>query len=146
MPSRAVQGGDPWHESGTLIRPIPSGQGARRAPAEQGQSSLEFLGVLPLVFLLSSIIWQLGLWGVTASYTSGAADEAALSAGLGATSAQVREDALRSVPAWFRSNMDVTQTTTGTVKVTSKMPVIVPALTVEGLDLTSESSVVDDPG
>ena len=30
--------------------------------AEQGQASLEFLGVLPIVFMIVAIIWQLGLW------------------------------------------------------------------------------------
>ncbi len=114
------------------------------ASAEQGQASLEFLGVLPIVFLLVGIIWQLGLWGVTATYTSHAADEAARSAGIGGTTAEVRDDALRSVPTWFRDGMDVSQTIGGTVKVTSSMPIIAPVFTVDGLDLTSETPIVTE--
>jgi pilus assembly protein CpaE len=114
--------------------------------AEQGQTSLELLGVVPIALLLVAIIWQLGLWGVTATYTSHAADEAARSAGIGATTADMREDALRSVPSWFRDNMDVSQTALGTIKVTSSMPVLVPVFTIDGLELSSETPIVAEEG
>ena len=110
--------------------------------AEQGQATVEFLGVLPIVLLILAIIWQIGLWGVTATLTSRAADEAARAAGIGGTTAEVRGDALRSVPSWLRDNMDVSQTALGTVKVTSSMPVLTPIFTVDGLDLTSEAPIV----
>jgi len=103
---------------------------------------LRFLRVLLMVILTIAIIWQLGLWGVTATLTSHAADEAALSAGVGASTAEVRDDALSSVPSWFRDHLDVSPTTRGTVKVTSSMPVVTPMLTVDGLDLTSEAPIV----
>jgi pilus assembly protein CpaE len=96
------------------------------------------------VFLIVAIIWQLGLWGVTATYTSHAADEAARAAGIGGTTAEVRHDALRSVPAWFRDNMNVSQTAADTVKVTSSMPILAPIFTVDGLDLTSETPIVEE--
>jgi pilus assembly protein CpaE len=112
------------------------------APAEQEQDSMKFLRVLPIVILVVAVIWQLGLWGVTATLTSHAADEAARAAGVGATTAEVRDDALRSVPSWFRTNLDVSQTALGTVKVTSSMPVLTPIFTVDGLDLTSEAPIV----
>lgn len=113
----------------------------RQRPAEQGQATVEFLGVLPVAFLILALVWQLGMWGVTATLTSHAADEAARAAGIGGTAAEVRDDALRSVPLWFRDNMDVSQTATGTVKVTSSMPVLTPIFTVDGLDLTSEAPI-----
>lgn len=100
--------------------------------------------VLPVVLLILAIVWQLGLWGITATLTSHAADEAARAAGIGGTTAEVHEDALRSVPSWFRENMDVSETALGTVKVTSSMPVLTPILTVEGLDLTSEAPIPAD--
>jgi hypothetical protein len=74
--------------------------------------------------------------------TSHAADEAARAGGIGGTTAEVRDDALRSVPSWFRGNMDVSQTALATVKVTSSMPVLTPVFTVDGLDLTSEAPIV----
>ena len=119
-------------------------QRSEPAAAEQGQATLEFVGVLPIVFLLVAIIWQLGLWGVTATYTSHAADEAARSAGIGGTTAEVRDDALRSVPSWFRDNMNVSQTIAGTVRVTSAMPILAPIFTIDGLELSSESPIVDE--
>ena len=113
----------------------------RQHPAAQEQATVTFLGVLPVAFLILAIVWQLGLWGVTATLTSHAADEAARAAGIGGTTVEVRDDALRSVPSWFRDNMNVSQTAAGTVKVTSSMPVLTPIFTVEGLDLTSEAPV-----
>ena len=109
---------------------------------EREHPFLGFLRVLLMVILTIAIIWQLGLWGVTATLTSHAADEAALSAGVGASTAEVRDDALSSVPSWFRDHLDVSPTTRGTVKVTSSMPVVTPMLTVDGLDLTSEAPIV----
>ena len=103
---------------------------------------MKFLGVLAIAIPIVAIIWQLGLWGVTAAYTSYAADEAARAASVGGTTADVRDDALRSVPSWFRTNTEVSQTDLGTVKVTSSMPVITPIFTVDGLDLTSEAPIV----
>jgi hypothetical protein len=109
---------------------------------EREHPFLGFLRVLLMVILTIAIIWQLGLWGVTATLTSHAADEAALSAGFGGSTAEVRVDALRSVPSWFRDHLEVSPTTRGTVKATSSMPVLTPILTIDGLDLTSEAPVV----
>ena len=114
------------------------------ASAEREHATMKFIGVLALVILIVAIIWQLGLWGVTAAYTSYAADEAAHAASDGGTSAEVRDDALRSVPSWFRTNIDVSQTDVGTVKATSSMPVLTPVFTVDGLDLTSEAPIVSE--
>jgi hypothetical protein len=113
----------------------------RQRPAERAQATVEFLGVLPVAFLILAIVWQLGLWAVTATLTSHAADEAARAAGIGGTTAEMRDDALRSVPSWFRDNMNVSQTAIGSVQVTSSMPVLTPMFTVDGLDLTSEAPI-----
>ena len=112
------------------------------APAEQEHAPMKVIGVIALVILIVAIIWQLGLWGVTAAYTSYAADEAAHTASDGGSTAEVRADALRTVPSWFRTNIDVSQTDVGTVKATSSMPVLTPIFTVDGLDLTSEAPIV----
>jgi hypothetical protein len=113
------------------------------APAStEREHRLGFLRVVLMVVLTIAIIWQLGLWGVTATLTSHAADEAARAASADGSTAEVRDDALRSVPSWLRDNLDVSQTTLGTVKVTSSMPVLAPILTVDGLDLTSEAPIV----
>ena len=110
--------------------------------AEHDRAFPAFLRVLPIVILIITIIWQLGLWGVTATLTSYATDEAAHAAGAGGTTTEMRDDALSSVPSWFRDNMDVSQTALGTVKVTSSMPILTPLFTIDGLDLTSEAPIV----
>jgi len=119
-----------------------SRQHSATASREQQHASTKLLGVLPIVILIVAVIWQLALWGVTATLTSHAADEAARAAGDGGSTAEVRDDALSSVPSWFRTNLDVSQTARGTVKATSSMPVLTPIFTVDGLDLTSEAPVV----
>lgn len=117
-------------------------QSAPASTTERGHAFLRFVRVLLAVILTIAVIWQLGLWGVTATLTSHAADEAALTAGVGGSTAEVRDDARRSVPSWFRDNLEVSPTTRDTVKVTSSMPVLTPTLTVDGLDLTSEAPIV----
>ena len=125
-------------------QPTVSRQRTSAPDSAEQHASTKILGVLALVILIVAIIWQLGLWGVTAAYTSYAADEAAHAARDGGTTAEVRDDALRSVPSWFRTNIDVSQTDLGTVKATSSMPVLTPIFTVDGLDLTSEAPIVSE--
>ncbi len=117
-------------------------QSAPASTTQRGHAFLRFVRVLLTVIVIIAVIWQLGLWGVTATLTSHAADEAALTAGVGGSTAEIRDDAWRSVPSWFRDNLEVSPTTRDTVKVTSSMPVLTPILTVDGLDLTSEAPVV----
>lgn len=111
---------------------------------ETGQATLEFVGLIPLVILIMVTLWQVGLWGVSAAYTSHAADEAARSAGIGATTEQVRADALAAVPDWLADHMEVTQTVDHTVKVRSSMPLLLPSLTIDGLTFTSETPIIDE--
>ena len=111
-------------------------------PVEAGQATLEFTSLVAIVMLLMVILWQVGLWGVSAAFTSHAADEAARSAGIGASITEVRQDALDDVPGWFRDNMKVDLTTSGTVKVRGRMPLLLPAVTIDGLVFTSETPVV----
>ena len=124
----------------------PATVGRHSVPAEfeQEHDVAKLLSVLSLVILIVAIIWQLGLWVVTAAYTSYAADEAAHAASVGGTSAEVRDDALRSVPSWFRTNIDVSKTDVGTVKATTSMPVLTPIFTVDSFDLTSEAPIVSE--
>lgn len=110
---------------------------------EEGQATLEFTGTIGVVLLLMVLLWQVALWGMSAAYTSHAADEAAREAGIGASAAQTSSVALESVPDWFRDHMTVTQSS-GTVKVTGSMPVLVPTLTVDGLTFTSETPIVSE--
>lgn len=114
------------------------------AAAEKGQATLEFTSLIGIVMLLMVILWQIALWGVSAAYTSHAADEAARSAGISASATSVREDALASVPGWFRDNMDVSLPGSDSVRVRGRMPLLVPTFTIDGLVFTSETPIIQE--
>lgn len=130
-------------------RSEPRKSAARRSAApvpvaEEGQATLEFAGTIPIVIILVIMLWQVGLWGVSAAFTGHAADEAAREAGLGSSSSQVRAMALKSVPPWLRGDMAVSVTSADTVKVRSDLPVLFPSVTIDGLTFTSEVDIVKE--
>lgn len=109
---------------------------------EQGQATVEFTGLIGVIMLLIVILWQIGLWGVSAAYTSHAADEAARSAGIEQSATQVRADALAAVPPWFRDNTTVTLSPADTVQVEGRLPLLLPSVTIDGLVFTSETPII----
>lgn len=114
-----------------------------RALEEAGQATVEFSGVVFIVLFLMLLIWQIALWGVSAAFTSHAADEAAREAGIGASASRIEATALDEVPGWFRDNMTVRLVDAGsTVQVRSRMPLLLPRVTVDSLVFTSQTPVV----
>lgn len=128
----------------SLFRQRKEAEASAEPVAEDGQATLEFVGTIWLVITLMVVMWQVALWGVSAAYTSHAADEAAREAGIGSSIEQVTHEAEDSVPKWFRSDMHVTRTASGTVKVRSELPILLPAVSVDGLSFTSEVEVVEE--
>ncbi len=114
------------------------------AAAEQGQATIEFAGMITTILVLVVILWQVALFGVSAAYTSHAADEAAREAGIGSSSDRVRDVALDAVPSWFRDGMTVSETPAHTVKVQSQMPMLLPSVHIGGMTWTSETPIVDE--
>lgn len=116
------------------------------AAAEEGQATVEFIGALVPIFLFIGLLWQLGLWGITAAYTSHAADEAARTAaivsGTPGAEAAVRADALEAVAPWFRRLISV-ELGADEVTVTGRLPLITPAIAT-GIKLTSSSPILDE--
>ena len=92
------------------------------------------------------LVWQVALWGLAAAYTSHAADEAAREAGIGGISeAALEQQSLASVPSFFRRNMDVDLTgSPQRVLVRSRMPILLPSLTTDGLTFTSDAVVISE--
>ena len=132
----------PATQSRSLFRrKSPSVKVAPTPANEQGQASLEFTGLIGVVILLMVILWQVGLWGVSAAYTSHAADEAARSAGIAASPTEVRDDALAAVPPWFRANTEVTLSSSD-VEVRGQLPILLPSITIDGLALTSATPII----
>jgi pilus assembly protein CpaE len=134
----------------TLFKPRKTGSDAPPAapvPVDSGQATIEFAGTIALVIFLMVLLWQVALWGVSAAYTSHAADEAAREAGLTTSSAaDIREAAIDAVPKWFRTEMDVNKTSAGTVKVSGSLPVLLPSVAIDGLEFTSEVDIVPEDG
>jgi pilus assembly protein CpaE len=127
-----------------LFRQRKEAEPAPEPVAEDGQATLEFVGTIWLVITLMVVMWQVALWGVSAAYTSHAADEAAREAGIGSSIEKITYEAENSVPRFFRSDMHVTRTASGTVKVRSELPILLPAVSVDGLSFTSEVEVVEE--
>ncbi len=119
---------------------------ARTPSRESGQATVEFSGTILIVFFLMLLVWQVALWGLAAAYTSHAADEAAREAGIGGISeAALEQQSLASVPSFFRRNMDVDLTgSPQRVLVRSRMPILLPSLTTDGLTFTSDAVVISE--
>lgn len=127
----------------TLFKPRKAAEPA----TEQGQATLEFAGMIPIVLFLMILLWQIALWGVSAAYTSHAADAAAREAGIQtSTPADIRSAALDAVPTWIRSGMEVHRTADSTVKVTGKLPMLLPSITVDKLEFTSNVPIIEEDG
>lgn len=127
----------------TLFKP----RKAPEAAAERGQATLEFAGMIPIVLFLMILLWQIALWGVSAAYTSHAADAGAREAGIQTSSTvDVQSAALDAVPKWIRSGMEVHRTADSTVKVTGKLPMLLPSITVDKLEFTSDVPIIEEDG
>jgi pilus assembly protein CpaE len=143
VPSTAASAASPARRS--LFKRKGEAPATKEPLEEAGQATVEFSGVIFIVLFLMLLIWQIGLWGISAAYTSHASDEAAREAGIGASLSRIEDTALENVPGWFRENMTVRLLDGGgTVQVRSKMPLLLPRVTVNSLVFTSETPVVQE--
>ncbi|WP_332642761.1 AAA family ATPase [Aeromicrobium sp.] len=109
---------------------------------EAGQSTIEFIGALVPIGLFILLLWQVGLWGVTAAYTSHAANTAGREASLGRSAAEVSAEAKESVAPWFRDLIDV-DLETNTVVVRGHLPILVPGMAT-GVTISSSAPILDE--
>jgi pilus assembly protein CpaE len=115
----------------------------RRVRGDAGQAALEFVGVFPLVLLLAVLVWQVALWAAMAGLSGHAASEGARAAAVAPLSAaQLRQEAVGSVPSWFRGGMDVSRSGDQVV-VRAELPVLFPGVGTDGLVFTSRAVVVE---
>lgn len=114
-----------------------------KAVAEEGQSTIEFTAMIPLILLLTIILWQVGLWGVSAAYAGHAADEAARAASIGQTHDQIQTAALSAIPGWFRDGITVTEGP-DSVHVRAQLPILVPGVSTDGLAFTTSVGFVSE--
>ncbi|CAK7281392.1 TadE/TadG family type IV pilus assembly protein [Streptomyces misionensis] len=105
-----------------------------RRGADEGQVSIEFLGMTPLILLTLVLMWQAVLVGYTFTLAGNAADEA-VRAGTAAAPGGAREAACsaagrRDLSAAWRANAAVRCGGSGyvTADVSLKVPVLFPGL------------------
>lgn len=110
--------------------------------AEAGQSTIEFIGALVPIGLFILMLWQFGLWGVTAAYTSHAANTAGREASLGSSPAEVTAEAKESVAPWFRSLIDV-DFASNKVVVRGHLPLLLPGVAT-GVTISSSAPILDE--
>ncbi|GAB3676897.1 AAA family ATPase [Angustibacter aerolatus] len=92
------------------------------ATADEGQGTIELVGLFPILILIVLLAWQAVLMGVGAHYAANSAAEGARAAAVGG---DVRSAAEQAVPASFRRGMQVSSSGT-TVRVAVRPPLFVP--------------------
>ncbi|QEC47841.1 pilus assembly protein [Baekduia soli] len=93
-----------------------------RSRAQEGQATVELLGLLPVLALVALALWQAVLAGQAAWLAGGAAREAARARALGA---DPEPAARRALPADLRRGLRVTRDGGDGVRVRVTVPVVV---------------------
>lgn len=115
----------------------PSPVGARRRRGERGQSSVEFMGLLPLLLFGGLVVWQLMLVGWATTSASNAARTGSRVASRGGDG---RLAAKRSLASPLRG--DATVTIAGeTAKVLVQIPILVPGMSSPDLKVTKTAVI-----
>jgi pilus assembly protein CpaE len=103
-----------------------------RLGGERGQSTVEFMGLLPFLIVLLLGLWQLGLTGYTYLLASHAAREGARELATDPTDEPnkkpYRDAALAQIPKAWKQRAEVEKSETVTVKVRLRVPVVMPGL------------------
>lgn len=130
----------------------PKPHGRRGRYGDQGQVSLEFLGITPLVVTVLLLIWQCVLVGYTFTLAGNAADEAARAAAAarpGGQSAACDRAAKEDLPGAWQGSYSGADCSTSNGVVTSKVkinvPVIVPGIDIP-VDITGEAGAAEEEG
>jgi TadE-like protein len=105
-------------ESHTLRRRCPPGRD------EQGQATVEFVAMVPLVLAIGVIVWQLALAGNTAWLAANAARAAARADTVGRDVASAARSAL---PRSLEHDLEVDRLRGGGVRVSVRVPLLVRA-------------------
>jgi pilus assembly protein CpaE len=121
-----------------------------RLGGERGQTSVEFMGLVPILLVIVFGLWQIAITGYTYVVAGHAAREGArrlavLPSDSGA-SPPYREAAKQDLPKGWRPGADITKPTAVTVKVSLKVPVLIPAFhSPLRITTTADTSVEDEP-
>ena len=121
-----------------------------RLGGERGQTSAEFMGLLPVLLVVVFGLWQIAITGYTYVVAGHAAREGArqlavLSDDTG-KDPPYRQAAREDLPKGWRPGAEITKPTDVTVKVSLKVPVLIPAFRAPiHITTTADTSVEDEP-
>ena len=116
---------------------------APRLRGDDGQTSVEFLGVLPFLLLAALAVWQLLLAASTATSAEHAARNASRELGRGGDGAAARAAAIDGLSPWLRGG-DVEVARDGErVDVRVPIPVLLPGLTTDRLAIRRDAELPD---
>lgn len=122
--------------------PVPKKQRRKRRGKESGASTVEFLGLIPVMVILILALWEsvcIGLVMVTANH---AANEGARIAAVGGTTADVRDAAHDHMPDWLADNCTIKlRDKQDKVDVAVRVPVLLPRYQAPW-DVTASATVV----
>lgn len=120
----------------------PRGGLLARLTGERGQSTVEAMGLLPLIMVIFLAVWQLGLTGFTYVLAGHAAREGARELAVSAPgfASTARED----LPAAWRKGAKVTKPDAETVAVRLNVPILLPGMHSPVRITTSAGTTVED--
>jgi pilus assembly protein CpaE len=121
-----------------------------RLGGERGQTSVEFMGLFPILLVIVFGLWQIAITGYTYVVAGHAAREGARRLAVlpsdSGSSPPYREAAEQDLPKGWRPGADITKPTAVTVKVSLKVPVLIPAFhSPLRITTTADTSVEDEP-
>lgn len=115
---------------------------ARRVEAEAGQITLETVVLVPVVALICLLVWQVGLTSLAFVWNGHAANAAARAQSMGDDPAEAARDA---VPDGLRDDIAVTVADDGTVRVSTRVPILCPGCATLPQRVTQEAKAVQEP-
>jgi pilus assembly protein CpaE len=164
----AVNTGSPWRLEDTKLRAAfeelaaeldvipPSEQPSEprgliaRLGGERGQTSAEFMGLLPVLLVVIFGLWQIAITGYTYVVAGHAAREGARQLAVlpsdSGDNPPYRKAAREDLPKGWRHGAEITKPTDVTVKVSLKVPVLIPAFRAPvHITTTADTSVEAEP-
>jgi pilus assembly protein CpaE len=122
-----------------------------RLSGERGQTSVEFAGILPLLFVVVILLWQIGLVGYTYVLAGHAAREGSRTLAVDSTDDRddkpYRDTAEEDLPKAWRKGAQIEKVGDVTVRVALKVPILFPGAEspLPRVSSSAATSVEDEP-
>lgn len=107
---------------------------------ERGTVTVELVGILPWLFILAFAVWQILLIAYTANAAENAARSGSRAEGMGKEGVEAAQE---SLPSWLREGSRIEIDGERAI-VRLKVPVIVPAITIDSLSIVRDAELPGD--